>query len=337
MSNAPSSARARPRRWLWLLLILIVALAVLGASLFVWHGGGGVRKAEVVEYRMLAERDVPTALAVAPDGTVWFTIDLADAVGRVHNGKVERFSDGKANLEPIGIAAAADGSAWYTDAPAKQVTRISPSGELTSVALETPVAQLGQIAVAPDGAVWFAEAHAFSITRLKDGQLTRHVIDAPRAGPLGVAVAGDGTVWATLQTGNQLLRIGADDSMKMFEIPTRGSSPSDLVIDRQGAVWFLEFRGNKLGRLKDGGFEEVSLGQENVGPTGLAMAPDGAVWFGMLRQGSLGRYRDGKIVQYRLPRERSRPYSVGADQAGNIWYTDITGYVGMLPAKEAQR
>jgi virginiamycin B lyase len=67
------------------------------------------------------------------------------------------------------------------------------------------------------------------------------------------------------------------------------------------------------------------------------MAPDGSVWFGMLRQGSLGRYRDGRIVQYRLPRERSRPYSVGADPAGNIWYTDITGYVGMLPAKEAQR
>jgi virginiamycin B lyase len=337
MSNAPPASRSRPRRWLWLLLILIVAIAVLGASLFLWRGGGAVRKAEVVEFAMLVERDVPTALAVAPDGSVWFTIDLADAVGRVRNGKVERFSDGNANLEPIGIATAADGSAWYTDAPAKQVTHISPSGGLTWVALDTPVARLGQIAVAPDGSVWFAEAHAFSITRLKDGQLTRHVIDSPRAGPLGVAVAADGTVWATLQMSNQLLRIGADASMQTFDIPTRGSSPSDVAIDHQGAVWFLEFRGNKLGRFKDGRFEEVSLGPENIGATGLAVAPDGSLWFGMLRQGSLGRYRDGRIVQYRLPRERSRPYGVAADKAGNIWYTDITGYVGMLPAKEAQR
>jgi virginiamycin B lyase len=144
-------------------------------------------------------------------------------------------------------------------------------------------------------------------------------------------------VWATLQAGNQLLRIGADGNMKAFDIPTRGSSPSDVAVDAQGAVWFLEFRGNRLGRFKDGRFDEFALGQENVGPTGLTVAPDGAVWFGMLRQGSLGRWRDGKIVQYRLPRERARPYSLAADKDGNIWYTDITGYVGMLPAKEAKR
>jgi virginiamycin B lyase len=144
-------------------------------------------------------------------------------------------------------------------------------------------------------------------------------------------------VWATLQAGNQLLRIGVDGAMQSFDIPTRGSSPSDIAVDAQGAVWFLEFRGNKLGRFQNGKFEEVELGQENVGPTGLSIAPDGAVWFGMLRQGSLGRYRDGRIVRFRLPRERARPYSVAADGAGNVWYTDITGVVGMLPARAARR
>ena len=55
---------------------------------------------------------------------------------------------------PRAIAAGADGSAWYTDAPAKQITRLTPDGTFSSVALETPVARLGQ---------WFALALAIFI------------------------------------------------------------------------------------------------------------------------------------------------------------------------------
>ena len=213
---------------------------------------------------MQSARDIPTAIAAAADGSIWFTIDFANAVGRVQDGKVIRLSKPTQNLEPVGLAVAPDGSAWYTDAPAKRVSRMTPGGELTSVTLETPIARLGGIAVAPDGAIWFAEASAYSITRLKDGQLQRHVIESPRGGPYGVAVAPDGTVWATLQTANKILRIGADGAMRGFDIPTRGSSPTDIVVDAKGVVWFLEFRGNRLGRLQDGKFEEVKLGDENV-------------------------------------------------------------------------
>ena len=66
------------------------------------------------------------------------------------------------------------------------------------------------------------------------------------------------------------------------------------------------------------------------------MAEDGAVWFGMLRAGSLGRLRDGEVETFKLPRERARPYSLAIDRDGNVWYADITGYVGMLPARYAR-
>jgi virginiamycin B lyase len=184
--------------------------------------------------------------------------------------------------------------------------------------------------LAPDGAVWFAEGSAYSITRYKDGQFQRNVIGSVRGGPYGVAVARDGTVWATLQAGNQLVRIGGDGTMRSFDIPTRGSSPSDIAVDAKGVVWFLEFRGNKLGRFEDGKFQEFVLGEANVGPTGLAVAPDGAVWLGMLRVGSLGRFADGKLERIALPRKNARPYGVAVDASGNVWYTDTSGYVGML-------
>ena len=144
-------------------------------------------------------------------------------------------------------------------------------------------------------------------------------------------------MWATLQGANQLLSIAADGKMSTFDIPTRGSSPADIAVSSDGVVWFLEFRGNKVGRFSGGRFEEFPVADQSAGLTGLAVATDGSVWFGMLRKGSLGRLRDGKIREFKLPREGARPYSVAIDSKGNVWYTDISGYVGMLKASAAKK
>jgi virginiamycin B lyase len=37
-----------------------------------------------------------------------------------------------------------------------------------------------------------------------------------------------------------------------------------------------------------------------------------------------------------LPRKDARPFSVTVDPANNVWYADISGYVGMLPARFAR-
>lgn len=320
------------------LAVALVVLAVIGAGIaaLLWIPAGP-RGARAVEYPMPVASDIPTAVAVAPDGSVWFSIDASDAVGVVRAGKVERIAKGSRSIEPIGIAVDTKGKVWVTDAATVSIVGVSPQGEVQSVKLGTPIARLGRLAVAPDDSVWFAESTAYSITRLKDGTLTRHPIDSVRGGPYGVAVAADGAVWGTLQSGNSLLRIAPDGTMTEHAIPTAGASPTDIAIDRAGTVWFLEFRSERVGRFQAGKFEEFALPEAKAGLTGLAVAPDGALWFGMLRRGSLGRLRDGKFAEVKLPRERARPYSVAVDAAGNVWYADITGYVGMLPVAEATR
>ena len=103
-----------------------------------------------------------------------------------------------------------------------------------------------------------------------------------------------------------------------------------------GSVWFVAFRGNGIGRFKDGAFSEVAVGKDNAGLSGLAVAPDGAAWFGMIRGSRLGRLRNGRIESFALPRTGARPYSVAVDPTGNVWYADISGSVGMLPARLAK-
>ena len=334
--SIPKFVRSAPRRLVNLGIgtraaVLGIAFLAGGALLLV----RAVQEEKFVEYRMGEPQDAPIAIAAGTDGSVWFTIDHSDAIGRVRNGRVERLPTSSRNIEPLGLAVAADGSAWYTDLAARAVVRISSVGEIARFVLDTPIARLGRLAIAPDGAAWFADTTGYGMTRLKDGVFTRYQIESARGGPYGVAVTADGGIWATLQNGNQLLRLAADGTGRTFDLPRGGAVPTDVAIGSDGSVWFLQFRGNRIGRFKDGQFSEVEVGQENAGLSGIAVAPNDDVWFGMMRRASLGRLRNGKLAVFALPRDNARPFSVTVDRDGNVWYADISGFVGMLPAKHA--
>jgi virginiamycin B lyase len=321
--------KTRPALYLAIALAVVLAGAALAWKL--WP-----RRVAAVEYPMTVSTDIPTAVAVAPDGSVWFTIDFGEGIGVVRDGRVQRLPKKGRNVEPIGLGVDASGSAWLTDPAAIAVSRVNAAGEQQSFPLGTPIARLARLAVAPDGAVWFAESTAYSITRLKDGVLQRHDVQSVRGGPYGVAVAADGTVWATLQSANQLIRIAPSGEMTQYDLPTPGASPTDVAVDPKGGVWVIEFRANKVAHFANGKFAEYALPEGKAAPSGIAVAPDGAVWFGVLRGGGLGRLREGGIDFFSLPRDNARPYTVAADAKGNIWYADISGFVGMIPAAAAR-
>jgi virginiamycin B lyase len=334
MNTTAIAAPRRISRWqIWLVLAIILSMAGLGIlawRLDPWSAPG------FIEHRMLVKTDIPTALAVAPDGAVWFTVEFSDAIAVFRNGKIDRFAKGTQNLEPLGLAVDGAGGAWYTDTPIRAISRISPDGSVRSFPLSTPIVRLGQLAVAPDGAVWFADVTTASVTQLQNGVFTRHDVGALEATPYGIAIDTDGTVWATLQGADKLARISADGQVTALDVPTRSSGLGDIAVDQSGAVWFLELRANKIGRFGEGRFTEFMIPTPSAGPTALATAPDGSVWFTELSVGKLGRLRDGRIAEFRLPRAGARPFGVAVDAANNVWYTDLSGWLGMLPTAEAK-
>jgi virginiamycin B lyase len=333
-----STTMLRPRfRRPQLLAVAAGAIAAVAAGAVFLVLRLSAPSAHFVEYPVRDAAQMPTAIAAGPDGSVWFSIDLGDAVGRLHDGRIDFLPIGIKAIEPVGLAAAPDGSAWFTDNAAHAISRIAVSGEVTRIPLDTPSVRLGRLAAGADGSIWFAEETGYSISEIRDGKLIRHLYDSPRGGPYGVAVAPDGTAWASLQSGDQIVRVGTDGTVKAFDLPSAASVPSDVAIGPDGAVWFLEYRADAIGRLVGDAIQEFPVGERTLGLSGLAVAPDGAVWFGLLREGSLGRLRDGQIVRFRLPRARARPYTVATDRDGNVWYADITGYIGMLPARDARQ
>jgi len=328
-------ARLSPahRRLLAICGALGLAVVIGAGTLLIWSAAPVAR---VVEYGMPDPHNGPMAIAAAADGTIWFTIDQANAIGRIRGGRIELLPTPGRNYEPLGLAVGADGSAWYTDINAGAVIRVSPSGEMVPFPVDGAIVRLGRAAIAPDGSVWFADATGGGITQLKDGTLTHHEIGSAGSGPYGVAVTSNGIVWATLQGAGKLVRIEPDGVMNTIDLSRSNVAPTDVAVGADGSVWFLEFLANRIGRLSNGEISDFKVAERNAGLSGLAVAGDGTVWFGMVRSSSLGRLRDGRVESFRLPRDNARPYSLAVDPEGNIWYADISGYVGMLPARYAR-
>lgn len=314
---------------IWNVLALFAVLVAAAALLWKGKSAGPLK---FVEYSVGEGKETPIAIAAGKDGSAWFTLDSLPALGVVRQGKLERFKLPTASVEPLGIGVDPQGQVWTTDASGGAIRRLNAQGEVSTVALNTPIARLGRLAVGKDGAIWFAESTAYSFTRLKDGVLTRNVFNSVGGGPYGIALAPSGSAWGTLQSGNQIVEIAADGKVSEFDIPTPGSAPTDVTVDANGAVWFVEFRANKIGRYSQGKFEEYALPEGAAAPSGIAAAADGSVWFGVLRGAALGRVRNGIVSIHPLPRPTARPYSLAADAAGNIWYADLSGFIGMLPA-----
>jgi len=56
-----------------------------------------------------------TAVAVAPDGAVWFTELRGHRLGRLADGKITEFELPRPDARPVGIAVDGSNNVWYAD------------------------------------------------------------------------------------------------------------------------------------------------------------------------------------------------------------------------------
>ncbi len=114
--------------------------------------------AEVLEARALlafgtlTEHAIPTPasrpwdVAVAPDGTVWFTESAGNKVGRLDARGLVEFAVPTPNALPYGIAAA-DGRTYFVEYGTGKVGRITPSGAITEGAAPVAGARYADLAL----------------------------------------------------------------------------------------------------------------------------------------------------------------------------------------------
>src|SRR6516162_5458891 len=117
-----------------------------------------------------------------------------------------------------------------------------------------------------------------------------------------------------------------------FPIPTSGSGAWGIAAGSDGALWFVEYVGNKIGRITTAGvITEYAIPTSGSAPVGIAAGPDGALWFTELNSAKIGRITTaGVITEYAIPTSNSATRDIIPGPDGALWFTEQRNKIGRI-------
>ena len=113
-------------------------------------------------------------------------------------------------------------------------------------------------------------------------------------------------------------------AMAIEEFPAPGG-PAGIVTGPDGALWFTEETGNKIGRMTTSGVvtNEIPIPTPASLPAEIAVGPDNKLWFTEFDKNRVGRVDSlTTIVDFPVPGAGSQPDGIVA-AAGAIWFTQF--------------
>jgi len=279
---------ARPLALVFTAVLLVAVAGAVAAAL-----------PEVREYPVPAGSH-PHDVAPAPDGSVWYTGQRAQHLGRLYpdSGKVVEVPLGN-DARPHGVVVGPDGAAWVTDSGLNAILRVDPDTHaVRRFPLPGGYANLNTGTFDAQGIHWFTgQSGIYGRLDTATGRL--EVFDAPRGpGPYGIDAAPDGTVYFASLAGSYVGRIvPPDPAVTVLEPPTPGQGARRVWCDSRGRAWVSEW---------------------NAGNVALYDPATGA-W-----------------REWRLPGARPRPYAVYVDERDQVWLSDFgaNAFVRFDPATE---
>lgn len=261
-------------------------------------------------YPLPSPSSFPIGITVGSDGAMWFAEQFGNRVGRITtSGAITEYPT---SGSPYGIAAGPDNTIWFTQFGSNQVGQIATSGGTVYEShVPTGDAGLFNIASDPHGAFpWFTETQGNNIDTLRES---------------GIGIA----------------------TVRESPVTTAAAEPWGITAGSDGAMWFTEEGGNKIGRFFGSVSNEFPIPTSGSSPQEIASGPDGNLWFTETGVHKIGRITTGgTITEYPIPTSTSiegiaagpdgAMYFVetGAQKIGRITTTGvvteipITGYGG---------
>lgn len=141
-------------------------------------------------------------VAVAPDGSVWFT--GAGAIGEIDPALGAVVSTTPLSAPGRGITVAPNGTVWVTEIFADLIARLTPtpSGPHDLAEFPTPGGATPlDIDAAPDGNVWFTQNLRGNVARITQAGVVTEAsraidfADPKRPDPIGITIAANGQPW----------------------------------------------------------------------------------------------------------------------------------------------
>jgi streptogramin lyase len=195
---------------------------------------------------------VPWGITVGPDGALWFVESFGFKVGRITTGgAVTEFPLPTTNSYPRAITRGPDGNLWFTEEGSFKVGRITPAGAITEFPVPATSDNQQGIATGPDGRLWFSInlACEYAIGSMgTDGSFREIFVPGFCSQPQPVMWSGE-TIWFGTVINDGVWRRTPGRRLDRIPTPTVDSDPMGIAMGSDGAIWFTEYFGNKIGRI----------------------------------------------------------------------------------------
>jgi len=242
----------------------------------------------------IKEWDVPTKgahphdPALAPDGSLWFTEQLQNKLGRLDpkTGAFKEYPLKIADSGPHGLVADADGNIWFTGNGKGYIGKLDPkSGDVAVYKMPDAKAEDPHTAVFDGhGIMWFTVQVGNMVGRLDPhtGKVELKAVEGTRALPYGIAINSKGVPFFCEFGTNKMAKIDRQTmAITEYKLP-EAARPRRMAIDAQDKIYFTDYEGGNLGRLDtESGAVKMWPTPEGAksAPYGIAITPDGGVWF----------------------------------------------------------
>ena len=274
-----------------------------------------------------AEGTTPFYIAAGGDGSLWFTENYGNKIGRITTaGVITEFAIPTTGSGPQGIAAGPDGNLWFVESGGNNIGRITTAGVVTEFPIPTAASGAFDVTSGPDGNLWFTENGGNKIARIT----TAGVITEFKAGggPGSIAAGPDGKLWYDQYNANRIGQITTAGVVTgEFPTPTAGSGPQGIASGADGNLWFTEYHAGKVGRITRAGVvTEFTIPTTGSGPLSIAAGSDGNLWFTEFAQNKIGRITTfGTITLFPVPTQGGSPLGIAAGPDGNLWFAEEYG------------
>jgi virginiamycin B lyase len=264
--------------------LFMLAVALAGSQTV------GTLNVQIQEYHVPTPNSRPHDPAVAPDGSLWYTGQGVNKLGRLNpkTGEFKEFALKTADSGPHGLVADNNGNIWFTAISGGYVGKLDPkTGEIaeyraangTKIDPHTP-------AFDHNGILWFTNEETNYIGRLdpKTGKMTLIKLPTAHAVPYGIVILQNNTPLFCEFGSNKLASIDPS-TMKIREyiLPAAGARPRRIGLAPDGTIYYTDFARGYLGHFDASSGqllkEWMSPGGSESAPYGIAVTNDGAVWY----------------------------------------------------------
>lgn len=226
------------------------------------------------EYDIPSPHSEPHQIVEAPDGTIWFLEFQTNKIGKLDpkTGVITEFPIGPGN--PHALALVGD-KLWYTQGGMFWVNTFfnklgclnTKTGELKEIEVPPEKSVPHGLTVSDKGTLWLTEMFASKLAKLdltrKNPKIVEYHLGKQRS-PHDLSFDEKrNLIWFTASNPDAIgqldlskARPGTRRGVKYYKLPDPDSHPTQIVVDKDGNIWFTEmgkyFKGkfnNKIGLL----------------------------------------------------------------------------------------